>query len=169
MAFRKERVYTEEQKERKRIYAKNRREALKKSGICIRCGAEKAAEGRLMCERCLEKKRGEAMKRYKRIRAMGKCVGCGKNWAMPHMRLCLPCKIKYSERHAKNAAWYSSDERKAYAKNLRERYKAEGKCVKCGKPTNGVYTMCDKCRELSKERSRQWRIRQKERIKNEVG
>ncbi len=145
MALKKKRVRTPEQMEKHRETNRQRRQRLIEQGLCTECGREKAVEGHRLCEACRDKSRKQIQGYVKRARIVGKCVRCRTNWALPHMRICLPCKIRSQEWQEKHADAYTYQARKEYLKQKRERYKAEGKCISCGRPTDGLHTRCDMC------------------------
>ena len=169
MAIKKQKIRSPEYKERHREINRRWRERMIAEGLCTRCGKEKAAEGHRLCESCRAKSKKETHESIKRARITGRCVKCRKNWALPHMRICLPCKLKAQEWQEKNAYRYTYAERKEQFKEKRERYKAQGKCVSCGRPTDGVHTRCPACMERQRQSSRKSWQRKKERMKNEVG
>lgn len=147
MALKKKRVRSPEQMERHKETNRLWRQRMVEQGLCTVCGKEKAVEGHRMCQSCLERRRRQTHEYTKRARTIGKCVRCRTNWALPHMRICLPCKMRSQEWQEQHAAEYTYEARKDYLKQKRERYKAEGKCIMCGRRTDGEHTRCDMCRE----------------------
>ena len=84
----------------------------KEHGICVRCGQEDAAPGKVKCEECAAKeatrrlaayyRQGKAQQaadlqrhkvRYARRKALGLCTDCGKT-VSTGKRLCLDCSLR---------------------------------------------------------------------------
>lgn len=161
MALKKKRVRNPEQMAKHREANRKWRQKVIDQGLCTRCGKNKAVEGHRMCPTCRDKSRKEVRESIKRARIVGKCVKCRTNWALPHMRICLPCKMWAAQWQEDHAERYTYQARKDYFKQKRERYKSEGRCIMCGRPTDGEHTRCDMCRERQSAADKRRRERKK--------
>ena len=161
MALKKKRVRTPEQIKKHNEASLAWRHRMVALGLCTQCGKEKAVEGHRLCEACREKSKKKLREQTNRARIMGKCVRCRKNWALPHMRICLPCKMWAAQWQEDHAEMYTYAARKDYLKKKRDRYRAEGRCIMCGRPTDGSHTRCDMCRERQSAADKRRRERKK--------
>lgn len=156
---------SEERKEYQRAYARERYHWLKEHGICVKCGSEKAAKGKVRCEKCLEKGRiylqenrakyenyknqrkerqkAYAHERYYRRKEHGICVQCGKKQAVKGKVYCKMCAA--NKREYTNALYRSKiveDE------NFKNRYyemaKKYSKKTRQYRSENHLCTMCGK-------------------------
>lgn len=135
------------------------------NGLCTKCGKPNdSTTGGRMCNACREKVQAQERERSKIARITGRCVICRKEWAIPHMRVCLKCKQYYSEYHMRYVPKKSYAERKAQTIARQHRYRDEGRCIVCGKPTDGQHVRCDYHLELSRQADK----RRYERMKNEA-
>lgn len=77
--------------ESQRRYLKKRYEGRKAAGLCVYCGREKAAPGRVSCAACARSFR----ERYDQLVSQRLCVNCRKplkdGWTA---RLCFACTMK---------------------------------------------------------------------------
>lgn len=55
-----------EKRTKKKVYYRERYQRLKKLGICVRCGKEKAKEGFYLCESCNTKEKHKDMRRRRK-------------------------------------------------------------------------------------------------------
>lgn len=63
----------------------------------------------------------------------------------------------------------TSEERKSYMRAYRTKRKAEGICVRCGKPVNGKYASCPECLESERKRQRlHYRQKTNQKIQEEL-
>lgn len=74
----------------------------------------------------------------------GLCVTCGKRSPAPKRVQCEFCLCKNSEAKAKNPTW-RKPEAYATAKARRDRYRALGLCIICGKPAYKEHVRCYEC------------------------
>ncbi len=113
----------ETRRERERERHKRRTDERRAQGLCIKCGKDRAAPGRSLCEACLERGREAQRARYDRRKAAGDSYG-GRN---PESRRRMA--------------------RERTRKRRRERKEA-GLCVRCGElaPAEGS-VVCEACRE----------------------
>ena len=101
-------------------------------------------------EQCLERGR-ERREWYK---AHGICIQCGHEEAVPGRLMCGECLYE------RNAHWWTvhtTEENTIYRRELYARYRAEGKCVECGRPAVEGRCMCQSCREKHNRAGRRWR------------
>lgn len=90
-----------------------------------------------------------------RRKAAGLCVDCGRMPSRPGRTLCVRCALIHSK--AKAELWRTNEE---YRRKCNERQAAsraaaaaEGRCIRCGAPTDGVHLTCCECRaELADRR-----------------
>lgn len=101
----------------------------KSKGLCPICG-DKAEDGYVTCATCRKLRRE---KNYAKAH-LCKCANCNSLHNQPSL-LCEACLKKQSETKRK----------------LREKRKQLHLCTRCGKPTDGVHTNCDVCRNYAKE------------------
>lgn len=131
---------------------------LDKLHLCHRCEKARSAPGKKYCFDCLEKIREYNAKTYSPERAHdyqlrrreiyqqkvanGQCVRCSR--AATHGLYCYECSIKVKRHNQKTA-----ERRKQVRHNrglIPELRKAQGLCLRCGKPANGN-TYCELCME----------------------
>lgn len=149
-------------------YRSARYRRLKFAGICTYCGKAPALEDRILCAACKEQHaqyyrdhKGRMLQgfrdRRERLIKQGLCVCCGKSPAQPGRTMCQPCRdhinMMTREQREKKRETEQAErrERKALtkaesAKNRRERLRAEGICIICGRnPAREGYTTCFDC------------------------
>lgn len=140
------------------------REKWRQEGLCISCGRERAP-GRMQCQKCLDGQKARrdgkqyTKKRYENLLIAGMCSSCGKTWAEPGRVLCKRCQSKNKMRYAKNS-------RADKLKQKRQERIAAGLCPDCGKPVEGKYKRCQRCRDMQADRTRKYKI--KKRLKEEA-
>ena len=134
---------------------KKRRERQLATGICTRCGKVKAAEGKQKCEACLAWEREAQRLRREWLKANHICPKCGTNTLYGREKRCYECSEKDREyRYRKRKVGYRAE----YSRERRERQKALGICVHCGKrPAKDGRTMCAKCLKSRAIRERERR------------
>lgn len=116
--------------ERRRQYRER-----KAAGICIRCGKAPARPGKTRCQRCALDGRGYYLIGYERKKENGFCVTCGKPLSSDsEYVLCESCR----------------ESNNAFTKKYLAKRKSEGRCVRCGRKTDG-HTICEWC--LAKKRA----------------
>ena len=122
----------------------------KEHGICVSCGQEEAAPGKVRCEECAAKEatrrlaayyqQGKAQQaadlqrhkvRYARHKALGRCTDCGKT-VSTGKRLCLDCSLR----------------RRRYDKRFFDAHRrvktdfSDGLCCKCNEPVVPGKKLC---------------------------
>lgn len=149
---------TKEQRAKRSVYAKERREFLKARGICVKCGQRDAIPEKTLCPDCREKNNQKRRKkkdkpipgawyarqceRAKELRkariAEGICVKCGKEKASPEAQYCHKCRAR----------------RKELDRAIRDKKIAAGLCVYCGhnKALPGLLS-CRECRLFINQRA----------------
>lgn len=87
--------------EKERQYHKNRRQKLKETGICVKCGKRKAENGKTRCGICnamerqrVKEYRGQGIDRSERP-AYGMCYFCGDH--ISSGKICLKCAERVSK------------------------------------------------------------------------
>lgn len=94
----------------------------------------------------------ERKAKYEWFKARGICTSCGKEKAFEQMTMCPACLERNS---ARAFAWRMKNQEAAKASNKRcyDKKKAEGRCIKCGKPNPNAdqNCRCPKC-------ARDWKI-----------
>lgn len=115
----------------------------KEKHICVSCGHNNAAPGRVRCEECLAKNAERKQKnmdpvvqkanREKR-KAQGKCINCGKPISPYSKCFCVDCRIKNQRRNNKRKDGIDRSERPSY-----------GMCYICG---NEIVSgkLCESCK-----------------------
>lgn len=147
---------------------RERYSARKGAGLCPKCGAPPEG-GYVFCEACRGKARQARAARYKRMKARGRCPDCGRT-AEPGKVYCEICAAEraiYQMRNPRDAAHKAlvlEDCHKLYSAR-----KAQGLCVRCGKPAythNGhAYVMCYEHyigmrRQEARRQRERWAVRQ---------
>lgn len=97
------------------------------------------------------------LERYYWLKEHGICTVCGQKDAIGKYVVCEDCLYSKQERDIKNA-------KRDYlvAKNRKQRYKAEGRCIDCGKvrdTTDANY--CSVCREKARKQKREYMRRKR--------
>ena len=59
------------------LYAKRRKETLRRRGLCVNCGHKSVERGKSKCEECRNRHNLYQRHRYADLRRAGKCVICG--------------------------------------------------------------------------------------------
>ena len=136
---------------------KERYEARKAAGLCVWCG-NPAVEGQTQCLECKQKRSKYAKDLLEWRKSIGICTVCGK---YPAYRgsTCLICK---QDRREYNYGKELTDEQKAkhneHNKAMREKRKAEGKCVTCGRdlPKYCKTINCPECNAHKRRVQSEW-------------
>jgi len=140
------RLKCEECTKRRSERDKKEYERCKANGICTTCRSKPVIPGKLRCGDCTERERKERREGYKFYKSIGICPSCRKYSAVPGRVYCEVCteQQRYEEekRYSKPI---KRNRRKESNKKRYDRYKAEGKCIYCGKPKEGNFTGCPKC------------------------
>jgi hypothetical protein len=78
-------------------------------------------------------------------RELGLCENCSRK-AVPGERLCAVHSYNHNQ---SNKEWYYNNHKDRLEKNrnLKERYKKEGKCPGCGTPNDNGNICCDACNQ----------------------
>lgn len=122
----------------------------KEHGICVSCGQEEAAPGKVRCEECAAKvttrrlaayyRQGKAQQaadlqrhkvRYARRKALGRCTDCGKT-VSTGKRLCLDCSLR---RHRYDKRFFDAYRR------VKTDF-SDGLCCKCNEPVVPGKKLC---------------------------
>lgn len=89
-------------KEWEECYRKKYMMQRKSQGVCVRCGKEKAAPGKVLCPACGEEERLRSKENYAWCKKKGVCVRCRKNKAATGYTECEECaskrRAKYREK-----------------------------------------------------------------------
>ena len=131
-------------------------------GLCPKCGKEKLAPDRRLCEPCGEKRRAAERARYARGKAAGKLYG-GKNPEMCRRiarekskqrfharldaRLCTRCGHRPLVEGGTTCE-PCSDVRRAAEREQYAARRTAGRCTRCGEPTFGGASRCGPCAAL---------------------
>lgn len=87
---------------------------------------------------------------YYKKKYKGRCVRCWNLPAADFTSFCTPC----------------AEFRRTAAKSRRDERRANGLCTTCGNPREDLsFTMCERCRERQKLKSREYRGKYKEGLK----
>lgn len=83
-----------------REYQKREYLRRKKQGLCVRCGKNKAIEGKTRCEKCREKENENNKLDYYFAKSLNLCPKCGKIPEIGHIycKECMEYKRKYNMR-----------------------------------------------------------------------
>lgn len=89
----------------------------------------------------------------------GICIACGQTYAEPGRVKCKACQKDADARHKR----YDPDgsKHKAYVKALRDERRANGLCIDCGSPNDGIHTRCKRCVEARRDSTRIYHFRQR--------
>ena len=148
-------------KEYTRKYRKEEYEFLKSIGICVQCRKNKAFDGHVNCPECIEKDNARSAKmrekmtdadkekrnEYQRLRTQkhkeqGLCIKCSR--PAKYGAFCYYHKIE-SIRYSKARSELRKQDDKPSVIEIK---KANGLCLRCGKPVEGNHgTWCDGCAE----------------------
>jgi len=123
------------------LYAARREAAIRRAarigaGLCTECGKAPARPGKRYCQPCADIATERSMNRFRRRKEpcirLGICPRCGLRQAMPGVKVCGVC----------------SERTTGYKATLRAKYKAEGRCVRCGHGRDREdRSLCKGCRE----------------------
>lgn len=144
-----------------RTYRKEEYAELKRLSICVQCRKNKAFDGHVSCPECIEKDNNRHARRREIMTDADKESRreYARQWTQKHKEqgLCIKCSrpAKYGAfcyYHKIESIRYSkarSELRKQDDKpNVIEIRKANGLCLRCGKPIEGNHgTWCDDCAE----------------------
>lgn len=127
---------------------KERYEARKAAGLCVKCG-KNPADGTVKCTECRNKQNAY----YRNLTSWRKennvCIECGTRQAEDGYTMCLVCRM---DRREINKRYKTSDaeleHHRIHNKQLYDARKAEHKCVNCGKqmPEKWDKARCPQCR-----------------------
>lgn len=105
-----------------------------------------------------DKKRQENLDRYYWLKEHHICVRCGKKEAFRNRVCCEDCIYHNNEYYHSNRARLDKTKKERQA-----RYRAEGRCVVCGKPRDGKsIILCNKCLEVSNKARRKYARRKRD-------
>ncbi|MYA97541.1 MAG: hypothetical protein F4X91_14175 [Nitrospinae bacterium] len=146
-------------RERERERHRRRVEERRAMGLCIKCGKNRPAPGRSLCEACLERSRAAERARYERARLEGAAYGgrdteSRRRMALERSRrrrrerteagLCTTCgERKPVEGGA--VCETCREERQAAERELYADRKASGRCGRCGAEVIGKASTCARC------------------------
>ena len=108
----------------------------KEQGLCVRCGKNKAEEGRVLCNNCKAKQSEYYNETRQFFKDLGLCTRCHKNRIFENETLCPECRARrmdYNEKFIReNPEKVRATHGLVYRKR-RERLKKQGLCTACGK------------------------------------
>lgn len=134
---------------------KEKYQSLKARGICVYCKTAPAEDGKTTCRVCREKQRKQTAEKRKALKQLGFCTECGRNRIFGAERICPECAAK---KYASNRKCKKTGQYNQYFKDRRERLKALGICVKCGKrKAESNKTRCRFCNIKENERAMEYR------------
>lgn len=123
-------------------------ERCKANNLCPDCGKPKDRKG-YRCSKCLKKHNQYNRESREFFKKQGLCASCGKVRVYGDEVHCPECRAKRANSANKCRSRHSDERRikaRAYNKKRRERLKAEGKCISCGKrvclPTSPYCAIC---------------------------
>ena len=181
----------EEQKRRKRLCDKRRKEYRIEHHLCVQCGKPiDANDKHHQCHSCREKVNQKQRERYRSftepekkailqsrknnyyyLKKHGICVRCGTREAMPKHVLCDVCAEKERKWKEKRNALMTDDEkrldanhRNAVTKERNRRYKENGLCILCGKKALEGKSYCLECLIKTRRRAHAIYYRKREKI-----
>lgn len=125
---------------------------LKKNGICVYCGKNKAEENRVMCAQCMENERNRVAENRRALVNIGFCPRCGRNRLIGDEKMCIECREKMYV--------YNKTKPSKSKRDYIQIRKQNGLCIKCGKmgPVSGR-TKCAACAYKERIRARDYRMR----------
>lgn len=107
---------------------------------------------------------------YRWYKEHGVCTQCGKQKAEPHKTMCIECATKQAEAKRNARRNMSDEQRQEWLTKLRDlkreaykRRKAQGQCVRCGKPVKRGGVRCFECEQVNRRYSAL--AREKRRVK----
>ena len=135
---------------------KERYADLKSRGICVYCKTAPAEDGKTTCRICRAKQRQQTAEKRAALKKMGFCVDCGSNRIYGSENICPECAAK---KYIQNRQRPKDKERdRQYQHDRKERLKAAGICVKCGKrKAESGKTRCQQCNVAERTRARAYR------------
>lgn len=147
-------------REAQRAYAKEVREWRKAHKMCVRCGKEKALEGRVMCLVCMMDARERHREEYRQMSDEEKLKRAEKKKLIREekkaRRECLQCSRAVYKNHAYCYEHYIS-QKKAHTRHRRKKYPyhPSGTCRICGKEPVPGHKLCPEHYEQYAERMRE--------------
>lgn len=135
---------------------KERYADLKSRGICVYCKTAPTEDGKTTCRICRAKQRQQTAEKRVALKKMGFCVDCGSNQIYGSENICPECAAK---KYIQNRQRPKDKERdRQYQHDRKERLKAAGTCVKCGKrKAESGKTRCQQCNVAERTRARAYR------------
>lgn len=102
-------------------------------GLCVKCGKEKAEEGKRRCKACNAYMNAYQIERHYRLKEEHRCTTCGA--ALPEGYEYLRCETCKKIMKLKRADWVEQRQKNGY-------------CKKCGAklPQGSEWKNCEKCR-----------------------
>lgn len=127
-----------------RAASRNRRQARRESGRCLRCGRRPPVEGGATCEPCRETRQAAERELYAARRASGLCARCGAP-TTDRGSTCARCLALEAERGR-------PERRNARSRQRYWERRAASRCTDCNRPSHGA-SRCEACAKRSYERS----------------
>lgn len=131
---------------------------LKAKGICVRCCKNTAEKDHVMCKECLKIAKKTSKENFDWYKEHGICYRCGKNKLFGDEKTCPECRAKGVEITNKSRIKNYGSMHNYYMQR-RERYLAEKRCVRCGKPAVEGLKYCQPCLDRESEKKRKQRLR----------
>ena len=128
-----------------RARSKRRYGARQAAGLCVKCGVRRPQEGHSRCTPCLERRNAADRHQWASRLAAGLCGACG-DPAPDGRARCERCSAIQANRSS----------RKAYARKIYARRRAQRRCVDCRAPSAGA-ARCPSCARKSYLRSSEHR------------
>jgi len=130
--------------------AKEKHDYRKANGLCVKCGKPKDDSDRLQCESC-RKEQSEYLKMRRKYFLNNKiCPICRTTRLADGEKVCTDCSQKLKDR--RESYGYGKGDMRAYNRARRERLKAQGLCVTCGREkADGGTVTCRKCKKRATE------------------
>jgi hypothetical protein len=134
-------------KEYAKAYAKEVYKWRKEHGFCVRCGKEKAEEGKTMCLLCKMEQREKARERYRAKAATTRSLDAERQRLRRAEKnangICLQCSKPIYNEHAYCYEHYIT-QKKADKKFKEKKYKyhPSGTCYICGRESEKGFKLC---------------------------
>lgn len=125
----------------------------RKEGRCFACGKPELS-GNARCDACAKKDGAYHDKKRKERREQGLCIYCG-DPAIPFRDRCALCAARANRLRFGTQTPAQLAKLREYHKDLRDRWRANGQCVRCGRPldkngADGAYRQCHLCRDYKR-------------------
>lgn len=130
---------------------------LKARGLCVRCGKNKAREGRVMCSTCAEKVNAYRTESIEWAREHNVCPKCMKNKLFGDEKTCPECLANQYARNRRSVIKLYETSHNQYVLRMK-RKKEQGICRSCNNKIAEGHTYCSKCLTKKRERSKHDRL-----------